>query len=71
MKYLSLIRFSCVVILVASAFAGVNVSTPANGAVVGSPVHYSASASTGCAKGVHPWAFTWITSSSTWSMAKA
>ena len=51
MKY-SLIRFSCVVILVASAFAGVNVSTPANGAVVGSPVHYSASASTGCAKGV-------------------
>lgn len=39
--------------LVPTAFAGVNVSAPANGATVQSPVHYSASAgSTSCSKGV-------------------
>ena len=42
----------CVVILAPSAFAGVSVSSPTNGSVVGSPVNYVASASTGCSKGV-------------------
>jgi len=39
-------------ILVASAFGGVNVSSPNSGSVVGSPVTYVASSTTGCAKGV-------------------
>jgi hypothetical protein len=52
MKCPSLIQVSCVLVLVASAFAGVNVSAPASGSVVGSPVKYVASASTGCSKGV-------------------
>lgn len=37
---------------VASAFAGVTVSTPANGSTVGSSVTFKASASTSCAKGI-------------------
>jgi len=52
MKCHNLIRISGILILVASAFASVNVSTPGNGAVVDSPVNYVASATTGCSKGV-------------------
>ena len=52
MKFRNLVRISCVVILAASAFANVNVSAPGNGNVVGSPVNYAASATTGCSKGV-------------------
>ena len=48
----NLLRICCVLILVASAFAGVNVTAPGNGAVLGSPVNYVASATTGCSKGV-------------------
>ncbi len=48
----NLIRISCAVMLVASAFASVNVTAPNNGAVVGSPVNYVATGTTGCAKGV-------------------
>jgi hypothetical protein len=48
----TLIRISCPVVLVASAFAGVNVNAPGNGNVVASPVNFVASATTGCAKGV-------------------
>jgi len=36
----------------ASAFATVNVNSPHSGSVVGTPVSYSASSSTGCSKGV-------------------
>jgi len=39
-------------VLAASAFAGVTVNAPNNGSIVGSPVNYSASATTGCIKGV-------------------
>jgi hypothetical protein len=39
-------------LLWSSAFASVSVSSPSNGATVGSPVHYVASASSGCAQGV-------------------
>src|SRR5882672_11314655 len=52
MKCRFLIRVSCILILVASAFASVNVTAPSNGAVLGSPVNYVASATTGCSKGV-------------------
>jgi hypothetical protein len=52
MKLPSLIKVSCVFSLIASAVAGVNVTAPASGSVVGSPVNYVASASTGCSKGV-------------------
>lgn len=52
MEHPNLIQASCVLLLTASAFAGVNVSAPANGSVVGSPVNYVASATTGCSKGV-------------------
>lgn len=38
--------------LAASAFAGVTVNSPINGATVQSPVHYVATATTSCAKGV-------------------
>ena len=48
----NLIRCLSVVILVASAFASVNVSSPAAGGTVGSPVHYAATSSTTCGKGV-------------------
>jgi len=45
--------FSGVILLLgASAFAGVTVKSPGNGSVVGSPVSYSATATTGCSKGV-------------------
>jgi hypothetical protein len=52
MMFRNLIRCFSVVILVASAFATVTVSSPANGGTVGSPVHYAASSSTSCSKGV-------------------
>jgi hypothetical protein len=52
MKCHSPIQVSCVLFLAASAFAGVNVTAPASGSVVGSPVNYVASATTGCSKGV-------------------
>src|SRR5882672_10687368 len=38
--------------LTVSSFASVNVSSPANGGTVQSPVHFAASSSTTCAKGV-------------------
>jgi hypothetical protein len=52
MKLHKLIPFSIVTTLLGSAFASVNVNTPTNGMVSGSPVHYSASATTSCSKGV-------------------
>lgn len=52
MKCHHLTRLCSMLILVASAFAGVNVTAPGNGNVVSSPVHYSATATTGCSKGV-------------------
>lgn len=53
MKPQNLVVHSCLLlILTASSFAGVNVSTPANGSVVGSTVSYVATATTGCSKGV-------------------
>ena len=43
----------CVSILASSAFgAGVTVSSPSSGATVQSPVHFVASATTNCSKGV-------------------
>lgn len=39
-------------LVVPSAFAGISVSGPGNGATVQSPVHYVASASTSCSKGI-------------------
>ena len=38
--------------LTTSVFAGIAVNSPASGVTVGSPVHYSATATTSCAKGV-------------------
>jgi hypothetical protein len=52
MKRYSLILLSNLLILAATAYAGVNVSAPGSGSTVASPVHYSASASTACSKGV-------------------
>jgi hypothetical protein len=52
MKCHRLIYLSISTILAGSALATVNVNAPANGLVTGSPVHYSASASTTCSKGV-------------------
>src|SRR5438105_14734113 len=52
MKRSSLSVFFCVAIVASSALATVNVNAPTNGSVDGSPVHYIASATTGCAKGV-------------------
>jgi hypothetical protein len=48
----NLIRITCILTLGAAAFASVNVNAPGNGAVLGSPVNYVASATTGCSKGV-------------------
>ena len=42
----------CLVALSAYAFAGVSVSSPANGSTVSSPVHFVASATTSCSAGV-------------------
>jgi hypothetical protein len=42
----------CLLFIAAPAFARVSVSAPGNGATVQSPVHYVASASSSCAKGV-------------------
>ena len=52
MRYRILIYSWLMTILAVSAFAAVSVSAPGNGNVVGSPVHYSATATTGCSKGV-------------------
>jgi hypothetical protein len=52
LKCHNLAAVSCLALLVASAFGGVNVSSPGPGSVVGSPVTYIASSTTGCAKGV-------------------
>jgi len=52
MKCRNLIRCLSVVILAASGFATVNVTSPAIGGTVGSPVHYAATSSTTCSKGV-------------------
>lgn len=41
-----------VLVLATSAFAGVTVNEPSNGATVQSPVHYVASATTSCSKGI-------------------
>ena len=48
MKY----SLGLVAILATSAFAGVTVSSPGNHNTVGSPVHFAATATTGCSKGV-------------------
>lgn len=48
----SFLCIACILILSASAFAGVNVNSPGSGSTVASPVNYVASATTGCAKGV-------------------
>ncbi len=42
----------CILTLCMPVFAGVKVTTPANGSTVQGPVPYSASATTGCTKGV-------------------
>jgi hypothetical protein len=52
MKRSDLIQLSCVLFLVASAFAGVNVSSPVSGSTIGTPVYYTATATTTCSKGV-------------------
>src|SRR5438128_12683503 len=45
--------FACSFLLFAtSAFAGVSVSSPANNTKVSAPVHFVATATTGCASGV-------------------
>jgi hypothetical protein len=49
----SLLMIVCLSALSAPAFAGVTVTTPANGATVSGPVHYVASATTtSCSKGI-------------------
>jgi len=50
MKKLSFVCFC--VLFASSAFAGVTVTKPANGATVGSPVNYVATATTSCSAGV-------------------
>lgn len=52
MNRVGLLSLLMVVILATPVFAGVQVNSPANGATVGSPVTFVASATTGCAKGV-------------------
>jgi major membrane immunogen (membrane-anchored lipoprotein) len=48
-----LLALSFFALLISSAFAGIKVTAPSNGATVQSPVHYSATAgSTSCSKGV-------------------
>jgi hypothetical protein len=44
--------FLCLLALSGCAFAGVSVSSPANGSTVSSPVHFVASATTSCSAGV-------------------
>src|SRR5207237_56982 len=43
---------SLIAILATSAFAGVNVTSPGSGTTAQSPIHYVATATTGCSKGV-------------------
>jgi hypothetical protein len=52
LKCHNLTAVACLGILVASAFGAVSVTSPRPGSVVGSPVTYIASSTTGCAKGV-------------------
>jgi hypothetical protein len=52
MQYRLVIRIFSLLALCSSAFGGVNVSAPVSGNVVGSPVNYAATATTGCSKGV-------------------
>lgn len=52
MKVGKLNLFVCLCAFASSAFAGVNVSSPGNGATVTSPVHFAATASTSCSKGI-------------------
>ena len=42
----------CTLMLSMYAFAGVSVSSPENGSTISSPVHFVASATTTCTKGV-------------------
>ena len=49
MRYVCLCFFAT---LATSAFAGVTVTSPSNNSTVSSPVHYVATASTSCSKGV-------------------
>ncbi len=46
------VAFLFVILINVSSFAGVSVSNPTNGATVGTSVHYVASASSSCSKGV-------------------
>lgn len=52
MKFGKLNVFVCLLVCALPAMAGVNVTSPSNGATAGSPVHFTASATTGCSKGV-------------------
>ena len=53
MKYMALIVLPFLVpMLAATSLAGVYVTNPLTGTTVGSPVNYTASATTGCSKGV-------------------
>ena len=46
------VAFLFVILINVSSFAGVSVSNPTNGATVGTSVHYVASASSSCSKGI-------------------
>lgn len=48
----SLLAIVCCTFMTSAAFAGVTVNTPANGATISGSVHYIASATTSCSKGV-------------------
>src|SRR5882724_4022450 len=53
MKGRNLLKFLCVFSVMSTpALASVSVKSPGNGSVVGSPVRYSATSTTNCAKGV-------------------
>src|SRR5579864_1645871 len=52
MKVGKLSVFVCLCAFALPAVAGVNVSSPGNGATVTSPVHFAATASSACSKGV-------------------
>lgn len=52
MKWPQSIRIILLASLAMPAFAGVTVNSPSNGATVGSPANYTATSTTGCAKGV-------------------
>src|SRR5579859_3821766 len=52
MKVGKLYPIVCLCVFALPAMAGVNVSSPGNGATVTSPVHFAATASSSCSKGV-------------------